>query len=389
MNIHEYQAKDLLASYGIPVPEGRLAGAPEEARRAAMELGGRRWVIKAQIHAGGRGKAGGVKICASLDEVEHASRNMLGRPLITRQTGPEGKIVRKLWIERACNVLKEFYVGLVVDRRAGMPAFMVNAMGGMDIEAVAKRQPNALLIQNVDPILGMMPFHGRKLGFFLGLSAPHLTQFVRVIEGMYRVFVEKDLSLLEINPLALTDQGLLALDAKIVFDDNALFRHEELPLLRDVEEEDPKELEAAEYGLNYIALDGDIGCMVNGAGLAMATMDMIKLKGGNPANFLDVGGGVTEEAVAEGIHLLLMDPKVKVVLVNIFGGIVRCDVIARGLLSAMERDHRTIPLVLRLVGTNEEEGRRLLQDASISALWADELEEAAEKAVAMAKGKRT
>jgi len=383
VNIHEYQAKQVLAGFGVPVPAGRLARTVEEARDAARELGGEVWAVKAQIHAGGRGKAGGVHVCRSLDDVTQAAQALLGSRLVTRQTGPEGRLVRKVYVEQGLAIAREVYLSLLVDRDAEAVAFVASPDGGMEIEEVAARTPERILTRPVRISRGVSEADIAALAAHLGFS--EAADFAGILEGLYRAFVERDCSLIELNPLVLTDDGaLLALDAKMAVDDNALFRQPEMAAMRDPDEEDPREAEAAAFGLNYIQLDGDIGCMVNGAGLAMATMDMVKLKGASPANFLDVGGGVTEEAVTEAFRLLFSDEHVKAVLVNIFGGIVRCDIIARGLLEAVKTHPARVPVVMRLVGTNEEEGRHLLREADLPVRWANDLDEAAGMAAEIA-----
>ncbi len=386
MNIHEYQAKQILAEFGVPVPEGGLARSPEQACKLARSLGGEIWVVKAQIHAGGRGKAGGVRVCRSLPQVEEAAREILGHRLVTRQTGPEGKLVRRLWIERGLNIDRELYLGLLVDRQLECLSFMLSPEGGMDIERVATDSPDRIMRMPVDFLQGLQPETCVEMASFLGMSGEVEKQFSHLAGSLYRAFTNKDASLIELNPLAVTQEGcLVAIDAKMTFDDNALYRHREIMALRDVEEEDPYELEAAQFGLNYISLDGTIGCMVNGAGLAMATMDIIQLKGEKPANFLDVGGGVTEEAVTEGFRLLFANDHLKAILVNIFGGIVRCDIIARGLIRAAKECSMRVPVILRLVGTHEEDGRRLIHESGLNVQWAHDLNEAAEFAAAAAR----
>ncbi len=384
MNIHEYQAKQLLAEYGVAVPRGRLATTPEAAEEAARALGGEVWAVKAQIHAGGRGKAGGVRLCRSPEEARQAAADLLGRPLVTNQTGPEGRIVRKVYVEEGLEILRECYLSLLVDREAEAVAFVASPDGGMDIEQVAAAHPERILTLPLAAPDDVSEAEAGRLAAFLGLEARAVAPLAR---GLYRLFTEKDAALIELNPLVATPRGLVALDAKFALDDNALFRQPEIAAMRDPAEEDPREAEAARFGLNYIQLDGDIGCMVNGAGLAMATMDIIRLKGASPANFLDVGGGVTEEAVAEAFRLLFSDAHVKAVLVNIFGGIVRCDIIARGLLEAVKTQPMRAPVVMRLVGTNEEEGRRLVREAGLDVRWANDLDEAAALAVSAAGGK--
>lgn len=371
----------MLRSGGIAVPEGIAAISVAEAVSGAGKLGGSVWVVKAQIHAGGRGKAGGVRLCRSLDEVREAAAALLGSTLLTRQTGPSGKVVHRLYIEQGLDIAREFYLSLLVDREAGAVAFVVSPAGGMDIEAVAAETPEKILSLPVSPA-GPNAAQCRAMTDMLGLQGKAADDFAGLAARLYAVFMANDCSLLELNPLILTGSGeLLALDAKISVDDNALFRQPELAAMRDPLEEDPRETEAAQHGLNYIALDGSIGCMVNGAGLAMATMDMIRLKGARPANFLDVGGGVTVDAVTEAFRLLFSDEHVKAVLVNIFGGIVRCDIIANGLLEALKSqpvpNELTVPVIMRLVGTNEAEGRRLVKDAGLDVRWANDLDEAA------------
>jgi len=377
LNIHEYQAKSVLKAGGIAVPEGYAATSVGDAVSAAAKLGGRIWVVKAQIHAGGRGKAGGVRLCRSMDEVRDAATALLGSTLVTKQTGPSGKLVHRLYIEQGLDIVREFYLSLLVDREAEAVSFVVSPAGGMDIEGVAAETPEKILSVSVAPG-GPDAAQCKALAEMLGLQGGQATKFAALAAELYVVFMASDCSLLELNPLILTGDGeLLALDAKISVDDNALFRQPELAAMRDPLEEDPRETEAAASGLNYIALDGSIGCMVNGAGLAMATMDIIQLKGARPANFLDVGGGVTVAAVTEAFKLLFSDDHVKAVLVNIFGGIVRCDIIANGLLEAIKTHPMRVPVIMRLVGTNEAEGRRLVQDAGLDVRWANDLDEAA------------
>lgn len=377
MNIHEYQAKELLAQFGVPVPRGSLALSVDEAAAAAGELGGSIWVVKAQIHAGGRGKAGGVRVCRSLDEVRDAASDLIGSNMVTKQTGEAGKEVRKLYVEEGLDIDHEFYLSLLVDRETETVSFVVSPSGGMDIEHVAEVTPEKILTVAVDADSGVTDAMATEMDEFLGLRDDVRTEFGELIRNLYQLFLERDASLLELNPLVLTGDGHFALDAKISIDDNALYRQQDTLAMRDLDEEDPRETEAAKSGLNYIALDGNIGCMVNGAGLAMATMDIIQLKGEKPANFLDVGGGVTIEAVREAFKLLFTDDHVKAVLVNIFGGIVRCDIIANGLLEAIKTHPMRVPVVMRLVGTNEEEGRQLIHDAGLDVRWAGDLDEAA------------
>jgi succinyl-CoA synthetase beta subunit len=383
MNVHEYQAKQILKGYGVAVPNGGVAVTPAEAVEVARQLGGPVWVVKAQIHAGGRGKAGGVKVVKSLDEVRAKAEAMLGKRLVTHQTGPEGKEVGRVYVEEGCDIARELYLGAVVDRATGGVTFMASTEGGVEIEEVAAHSPEKILKEHVDPAVGLQPFQGRNLAFKLGLKEGQVRSFVAFMLALHKAFVETDASLVEINPLVVTGSGdVVALDAKMNFDDNALYRHKEIEGLRDLTEEDPKELEAARHGLNYIALDGSIGCMVNGAGLAMATMDIIKLKGGAPANFLDVGGGANADQVREAFKIILSDPSVKAILVNIFGGIMRCDVIAEGIINAAREVRIQVPLVVRLEGTNVEKGRQMLGASGLDLIAAQNLNEAAEKAVA-------
>ncbi|OIP98608.1 MAG: succinate--CoA ligase subunit beta [Zetaproteobacteria bacterium CG2_30_46_52] len=378
MNIHEYQAKALLASFGVSTPKGKVAFSAVEALQAAKDLGGDVWAVKAQIHAGGRGKAGGVLICKSLAEVTSAANTLLGKILVTHQTGPQGKEVQRLYIESGVSIAKEYYISLLVDRALEAVSFVVSPDGGMDIETVAANAPERILTVSVDTAAGLSPYISRKMGFFLGFEGDTLKSFSQLTQSLYTMFVSTDASMLELNPLALTTSGeLIALDAKFSADDNALYRQKAIAELRDLSEEDLREIEASKHGLNYIALDGSIGCMVNGAGLAMATMDIIQLKGKKPANFLDVGGGVTVETVKEAFKILFSDTHVKAVLVNIFGGIVRCDIIAQGLLEAIKTHPMNVPVIMRLVGTNEEEGRRLVKEAGLDVRWANDLDEAA------------
>jgi succinyl-CoA synthetase beta subunit len=386
MNLHEYQAKELFAQYGIPVPPGRTISSLAEVERARETLGGAAWVVKAQVHAGGRGKAGGVKKVGSQVELEAAVRGMLGATLVTHQTGPAGRPVNQVLIEAPCAVARELYLACLVDRARERVVIMASTEGGMDIEAVAANTPEKILKEFVDPVAGLQSYQCRALAFVLGFADKQVAGFTQIVLGLYRLFLERDLSLVEINPLVVTADGaLLALDAKINVDDNALYRQKTLASLRDASQEDAKETQAREHDLNYIALDGNIGCMVNGAGLAMATMDLIKLHGGMPANFLDVGGGTTKERVAEAFKLILSDPNVKAILVNIFGGIVRCDLIAEGIISAVKEVGIRIPVVVRLEGTNVEQGRKLLQDSGLAITAAESLTDAAKRAVASVK----
>ena len=396
MNIHEYQAKTLLHSYGAPVSEGRIVLSADEAKRAASELEGPLWVIKAQIHAGGRGKGnfieadagsdGGVRLAHSVEEAEKEAKAMLGRTLVTKQTGPVGKMVNRIYIEDGSGIEKEFYLAILVDRQSSRISFVASTEGGMDIEEVADSNPEKILSFSVDPATGYQGYHGRRIAFNLGLDSKQTKQCVTLMANLYRLFVDKDMEMLEINPLIISDSGdLNCLDAKMSFDGNAMYRHRDIAELRDTTEEDPKELEASKYDLNYIALDGQIGCMVNGAGLAMATMDIIKLFGSEPANFLDVGGGATKEKVTEAFKIITSDPKVKGILVNIFGGIMRCDVIAEGVVSAVKEVGLQVPLVVRLEGTNVAEGKAIITDSGLNVIAADNLKDGAEKIVAAVK----
>jgi succinyl-CoA synthetase beta subunit len=388
MKIHEYQAKGILKKYGVAVPRGEMAETREQAEVAARNLfggGATGAVVKAQIHAGGRGKGGGVKIARSVDEAGEIAARMLGMKLVTHQTGPEGRIVRRLLIEETLPIEKELYLGILLDRAEGKPVFMASAAGGMDIEQVAAESPEAILKQHIDPGMGLEPFQARKIVFALGLKPQQINPAVQFLTGLYRAFLDTDSSLLEINPfITCTDGRLFALDAKINFDDNALFRHPDLRELRDITEEDPLEVEASKYSLNYIKLDGSVGCMVNGAGLAMATMDIIKYAGGMPANFLDVGGGANAEQVTHAFEILLSDKNVKAVLINIFGGILRVDTLATGVVEAAKKTQIQLPIVLRLEGTNVEQGREILQRSGLNFIVADTMKDAAEKVVTAA-----
>lgn len=387
MNIHEYQAKELLRRYGVAVPPGRVAYTPEEAEEAARELGGELWVVKAQIHAGGRGKAGGIRLARSVEEVRQAASHLLGRTLVTHQTGPAGRLVKRVYVEQGCAIARELYLAALVDRQTARVTLVASTEGGVEIEEVAVRSPEKILKVAIDPVTGFMPHYGRELGFGLGLSAQEVRRAIGLMKGIYDCLVDKDASLVEINPLVVTRDGkFLALDAKMNFDANGLFRHPDIVELRDLDEEDPMEVEASRHELNYVKLDGNIGCMVNGAGLAMATMDIIKLYGGEPANFLDVGGGASKERVAAAFRLLLSDPKVEGVLVNIFGGIMRCDVIAEGIVAAAREVNIDLPLVVRLEGTNVELGRRILQESGLPIVPATDLADAAQKIVAAVRG---
>jgi len=386
MNLHEYQAKGLFSRYQIPIPGGLTAATPEDARRAAAELGGGRWVVKAQVHAGGRGKAGGVVLVDSKDRVAEEAERLLGSRLVTRQSGPEGMPVNQVLIESPTEIARELYLGALVDREARRVLFMASAAGGMDIEEVAASTPERILVTHVDPAAGLQAWQCRRLGFGLGLEPDQVKALAKLMAGLYRLFTECDASLVEVNPLVVTGGGeLIALDAKINLDDNALYRHPDLSALRDVSQEDPREAEARAHDLNYISLDGNIGCMVNGAGLAMATMDLVKLHGGEPANFLDVGGGTTAERVAEAFKLILSDSKVQAVLVNIFGGIVRCDLIAEGIMRAVREVQVEVPVVVRLEGTNATQGLQMLAESDLPINTADSLREAADKVVAAAR----
>jgi succinyl-CoA synthetase beta subunit len=390
MKIHEYQAKTILAKYGVAIPRGEMVATREEAEAVAKRLlaeGAQGIVVKAQIHAGGRGKGGGVKIAKSLEETGELASKILGMTLVTHQTGPEGRLVRRLLIEETLPIARELYLGMLLDRAESKIVVMASAAGGMDIEEVAAKTPEKILKEYVDPGIGLQPFQANKIAFWLGLNAQEAKAAVKLILGLYKAYVETDSSLLEINPLITTGDGrVLALDAKINFDDNALFRHSDLRELRDTTEEDPLEVEASKYGLNYIKLDGNVACMVNGAGLAMATMDIIKFAGGNPANFLDVGGGANEEQVTHAFEILLSDPHVKAILINIFGGILRVDTLANGVVAAARKTNLTLPLVLRLEGTNVEQGREILKNSGLNFQVAETMKDAAEKVVAAAKG---
>ncbi|MGR3571127.1 ADP-forming succinate--CoA ligase subunit beta [Brevirhabdus sp.] len=397
MNIHEYQAKALLRDYGAPVSDGRAVLKAEDAKTAAGALDGPVWVVKAQIHAGGRGKGtfressagekGGVRITRSVEEAAQEAQRMLGRTLVTHQTGPAGKQVNRIYIEDGAGIARELYLALLVDRVTSRVAFVCSTEGGMDIEEVAASTPDKILSFSVDPATGFQPYHGRRIAFSLGLEGAQVKQCVKLIGILYRLFTEKDMDMLEINPLVVTDAGeLKCLDAKMGFDGNAVYRHPDIAALRDETEEDAKELEASKYDLNYIALDGQIGCMVNGAGLAMATMDIIKLYGAEPANFLDVGGGATKEKVTEAFKIITSDPQVKGILVNIFGGIMRCDVIAEGVVAAVKEVGLKVPLVVRLEGTNVEKGKEIINNSGLDVIAADDLKDGAQKIVAAVSG---
>ena len=386
MNIHEYQAKAVLSKYGVAVPKGKVADNPAEAEKIAKEFG-TPVVVKAQIHAGGRGKGGGVKFAKTSDEAREYAKQILGMTLVTHQTGPQGKKVKRVLIEQAGRIKRELYLGMVIDRALSRVVMMASTEGGMEIETVAANTPEKILKEWVDPAVGLLPFQARKLAFGLGIPGELTGKAVKLMTALYRAFVDTDCSLAEINPLVLTEDGdIVALDAKMNFDGNGLFRHKDIEALRDLDEEDPTETEASGFGLSYISLDGNIGCMVNGAGLAMATMDMIKHCGGNPANFLDVGGGATAEAVTNAFRLILSDAKVKAILVNIFGGIMRCDVIAEGVVAAAKNLGLTVPLVVRLEGTNVEKGKEILAASKLNIIAAADMGDAAKKAVVAAAG---
>jgi malate-CoA ligase subunit beta len=385
MDIHEYQAKELLASFGVPVPRGGVAYSPDQAVYVATELGGWHWAVKAQIHSGGRGKAGGVKLCKTYHEVADVSRELLGKRLVTNQTGPEGKLCNRVYIEAAEPFEREIYLGFVLDRKTERVRVIASGAGGMEIEEIAHDKPETLLQIEVEPAVGLQPFQAREIAFGLGLNIKQVSQAVTTIMGCYRAFRDLDATMVEINPLVVTKEGkVLALDAKMSFDDNAIFRRRQIAEMRDVAQEDPREAQAGQHGLNYVGLSGDIGCIINGAGLAMATMDMIKYAGGEPANFLDVGGGASPERVGQAFNLVLSDPGVKAILVNIFAGINRCDWVAQGVVQAA-KDLR-VPLIVRLAGTNVEEGMKIVQESGLPIILADTLADAANKAVAAARG---
>jgi succinyl-CoA synthetase beta subunit/malate-CoA ligase subunit beta len=383
MNIHEYQTKDLLKHYGVPVPPGRVVHTDAQAATVAEEIGGSRWVVKAQIHSGGRGKAGGVRVGNSIDEVRVIADEIIGSHLVTHQTGAEGRLVRRVLVEQASNIVREYYIGLVIDRATRRITLVASAEGGVEIEVVAKETPDRIIREIIDPAVGLLDFQCRKVAYKVGLKGALLPQAVKIMKGLYRCMRDNDAMMAEINPLAIVDNGqLLALDAKMSFDDNALYRRPTISELRDFDEEDPKEVEATGHGLNYIALDGDVGCIVNGAGLAMATMDAITLHNGRPANFLDVGGGATPEKVANAFRIVLQDPAVKIILINIFAGINRCDWIATGIIQAMRDQNIQMPIIVRLAGTNVEEGRAILNASKFPFIIASNLNDAAAKAVA-------
>jgi succinyl-CoA synthetase beta subunit len=382
MNIHEFQAKQVLGRFGVPVPKGQPASTPEEAAAAFRALGQPKAVIKAQIHAGGRGKAGGVKLISSAEEARDFAARLLGKPLVTHQTGLEGRVVRRVYVEEASQVARELYLGMVVDRKAAAVAVIASTEGGMEIEEVAAKTPEKILTDPIDPLVGMAPFQARKIAFALGLKDKQVGQFATLLAALYRAFVETDASLIEINPLVVTADGrVICLDAKISFDDNGLFRHPDIRELRDSNEEDPAETEAAKYDLSYVHLDGNIGCMVNGAGLAMATMDIVKYYGAEPANFLDVGGGANAQKIAAAFRILLSDARVKAVLINVFGGIMQCDVLARGVVDAAREVKLSVPLVVRMEGTNVKEGKQILAESGIKVIAANDMADAARRVV--------
>jgi succinyl-CoA synthetase beta subunit len=389
MKIHEYQAKAILTRYGVTTPRGEVAYTKEEAREAAQRLKSHVVVVKAQIHAGGRGKGGGVKLARSGDEAEDIAGRILGMTLVTPQTGAAGRVVKRVLIEEGLDIKRELYLGLLVDRASGLPVFMASAAGGMEIEEVAKENPEAILREPIQPVVGLQPYQARKIAFGLGLPGEVATHATPFFQALYRAFIDTDASLLEINPCVLTGDGkLVALDAKMTFDDNALFRHPNLRELRDLDEEDPLEVEASKYGLNYIKLDGSVACMVNGAGLAMATMDIIKYAGGSPANFLDVGGGASSEQVKNAFRILMSDPSVRAVFINIFGGILRCDVLATGVVAAAKDLQLKVPVVVRMEGTNVELGQKILRESGLNFTIADGMKDGAQKVVALAGGAR-
>jgi succinyl-CoA synthetase beta subunit len=386
MNIHEYQGKEILRKYGVSVPNGKVAFSVEEAVEAAKELGTQVCVVKAQIHAGGRGKAGGVKVAKNLDEVRTYANEILGKTLVTHQTGPEGKEVKRLLIEEGCDIKKEYYVGLVLDRATSRVVLMASEEGGTEIEEVAEKTPEKIFKEEIDPVVGLMPYQARRIAFNINIPKELVNQAVKFMMGLYNAYIEKDCSIAEINPLVVTGDGkVMALDAKLNFDSNALYRQKEVLAYRDLEEEDPKEIEASKYDLSYISLDGNIGCMVNGAGLAMATMDIVKHYGGDPANFLDVGGGATAEKVTEAFKIILSDPNVKGIFVNIFGGIMKCDVIAEGVVEAAKQVQLSVPLVVRLEGTNVDLGKKILADSGLAITPAESMADGAQKIVSLVK----
>jgi succinyl-CoA synthetase beta subunit len=382
MNIHEFQAKKILDGFRAPVPKGHGISTPDEAAKAFTDLGQPKAVVKVQVHAGGRGKAGGVKVVSSADEAREFAKRWIGQPIVTHQTGPQGRIVRRMYVEEASQVERELYLGLVVDRKAQSVAVIASTEGGMEIEEVAAKTPDKIVTEPIDPVIGASAFLARKIAFALGLKNKEVNQFVALLQSLYRAFIETDASLLEINPLVVAKGGhVICLDAKMSFDDNALFRHPDIRELRDANEEDPAETEAAKYDLSYVHLDGNIGCMVNGAGLAMATMDIVKIYGAEPANFLDVGGGASTEKVAAAFRILLSDQRVKGVLINIFGGIMRCDVLAQGVVEAAKQVKLSVPLVVRMEGTNVTEGKKILADSGIKVITASDMADAAHRIV--------
>ena len=388
MNIHEYQAKELFKKYGVPTPRGHVAFTPDDAVKAAQELGGSIWVVKAQIHAGGRGLGGGVKLAKSTEEVRDLAKEIIGMQLVTHQTGPEGKLVQKVYIEEGADIKAEYYLGMVLDRASEMPVMMASTEGGMEIEEVAAKSPEKIIKVAIDPTIGFQGFHGRQLAFGLGLPKEEVGSFIKFANALYKVYMDHDAEMIEINPLIKTGDGkFLALDAKMGFDNNALYRQNSVAEMRDLSEEEPTEIEAGKYGLSYIKLDGNVGCMVNGAGLAMGTMDTINYEGGEPANFLDVGGTANAETVAKGFEIILADPNVKAIFVNIFGGIVRCDRVANGILEATKLTKVEVPVIVRLDGTNAKEAKEILDNAGIkNIIAATDLADGAKKAVAAAKG---
>ena len=388
MNIHEYQAKELFRQYGVRTLEGVVASNPEEAANACKQLGGNIWVVKAQVHAGGRGKGGGIVLCRSADEVYEAASNLIGKQLITPQTTNEGVEVRKVYVEEGCNISKELYLGIVLDREKELPVIMASTEGGVEIEEGAHKNPEKILKVYLDPITGLGDWQAREIAFGLGLEGKQIKNCIQFMKSLYKLFIELDCSIVEINPLVVnTDNEIIALDAKINFDSSGLFRHPDVENLRDTNEEEPLETRANEVGLNYIKLDGEIGCMVNGAGLAMATMDIIKLHGGEPANFLDVGGGASSKQVAEGFRVILSDPEVKAIFVNIFGGIMRCDFIAEGIIEAANEIDMSVPLIVRLAGTNVELGKKMLSESGLDLIAADDMDDGAKKAIQAIRSK--
>jgi succinyl-CoA synthetase beta subunit len=386
MNIHEYQAKEILKRYGVPVPEGEVAATPEQAKAAAIKLGGGICVVKAQIHAGGRGKGGGVKLARNPEDAEQKAREILGKKLVTHQTGPDGRAVKRVLVEQGLNIARELYLALVLDRAQSRVSIICSSEGGVEIEEVAEKHPEKILRETIDPVIGLAGFQCRRLAYALEIPGELIGKMTAVMQALYRVFDEADCSIAEINPLIITKEGqVMALDAKMNFDSNALYRHKDILALRDLNEEDPREIEASKYDLSYISLDGNIACMVNGAGLAMATMDIIKLYGGEPANFLDVGGGASKEKVSQAFRILLADSRVRGVLINIFGGIMRCDVLAQGIVEAAREMSIKVPLVVRMEGTNVVQGKKILADSGLAIIPAETMAEAAEKIVAAVK----